>query len=296
MKKFLLYSLIAVFLGTGPAFALTLNLSGWNDMTIWDRESPPTYKAGTNGYDGSSDIRTNSDIRDNFVYAVREDKETEGSTTQQSIGSQDWDLEGVFIKGNSLALVGGYNFMGVSGHWTNSAPGDLFIDLNTDFLNPAGVPAGGTTNSALNYNYVFDLNYGDRSNPGAYTYTVKDLTFGSIVTNNANDFGDSSPWTLASGGTDLGFGTGTAQYYTGISGVTFDGTNHYALVFDLSYLGLPTGVPVSLYSHFTMQCGNDNLMGYTSWTPETNVPEPGAMLLLGTCLLGMAIVGRKKLY
>jgi len=53
--------------------------------------------------------------------------------------------------------------------------------------------------------------------------------------------------------------------------------------FDLSFLDHGT----EFYSHYTMECGNDNLMG-----KGTVVPEPATLLLLGVGLLGMAYLKR----
>ena len=61
---------------------------------------------------------------------------------------------------------------------------------------------------------------------------------------------------------------------------------YYATGFDLSFLG----VNQEFIAHFTMGCGNDNLMGRGS------VPEPSTMFLIGTGFFGLAAVSRKKLF
>ncbi len=56
----------------------------------------------------------------------------------------------------------------------------------------------------------------------------------------------------------------------------------------LPALGITAESDVAL--QWTMECGND-------WgrVPTTPVPEPATMLLLGTCMICLAIIGRKKI-
>ena len=68
----------------------------------------------------------------------------------------------------------------------------------------------------------------------------------------------------------------------------FEGGNHNILTVDLGILG--DVIDSGFLAHFTVECGNDNLMGASA-----PVPEPAAMLLLGIGLVGLAGAGRKKL-
>ncbi len=69
-----------------------------------------------------------------------------------------------------------------------------------------------------------------------------------------------------------------------VGGLT--GDSHNAVSVDLGFLDHGT----TFTSHFTMGCGNDNLMG-----EATLAPEPATMALFGIGLIGLAGIGRKKL-
>lgn len=56
--------------------------------------------------------------------------------------------------------------------------------------------------------------------------------------------------------------------------------------FDLNFIS-----GMAFTSHLTIGCGNDDLMG----SGTAPVPEPATIILMGTGLLGIAGIGRKKL-
>jgi len=251
---------LVLLFGAVPAFA--------SNITIWDGIGPQ----------GSGKGGENNEVEPNMT------------------PSQVWDLEGFFLDNHSLSVVGGYNF--VSGEYSNSAnpnfmSGDIFISTSSVTPNPTGSKPYG-------YNYVLDLDFSDAD---ALTYSVYALNSASTLRDpffpqNEN----SSPWQydhasevavtykgVILGGLSFAFSPVASDsefnvfedYYSGSAVDT-----HYALTgFDLSFLGHGT----KFYSHFTMECGNDNLMGQ-----GTVVPEPTTMILLGSGLVGLALYRRKK--
>ena len=70
-------------------------------------------------------------------------------------------------------------------------------------------------------------------------------------------------------------------------GVALQGSDHYVVTLDLLNDFQTLGLTLDEFTtHFTMECGNDNLMGHAQ------VPIPGSLLLLGTGLLGLAGIRR----
>jgi len=218
-------------------------------------------------------------------YGNHEDQETEPGT----IATQTWDLEGFYLRGSKLTMVGGFDFRnGVShgGHLYRS--GDIFVDVNGDAL--YGPPAegtgfgNGTVANAFGYDYAIRLNF------GAMTYSVFQLTPSSTVSTTIGESinQESNPWRYDQGGTLLaGYENLSMGYYGNLNDADVGGLlggTHHALSVDLSF-----AAGQDIVTHFTMSCGNDNLMG------AAHVPETGATVLYLLCGVAIVFIARQML-
>jgi len=204
----------------------------------------------------------------------------DGYFTPGCVGEQVWDLEGMFLKGNTLTLVGGYNFRdGQSdSYWSSPSflngpfrSGDIWID--TKNLNGSQYDMVLTLDMAsLAYKVYAIGSYGVSSyNP---------IYFESYPDNKAAD-----PWTYVIPGGVKPLASGNISFVSGLTDADtgFTGGNHYALSVDLSSLA-----GKKFFAHYTYQCGNDQLNGI-----GTPVPIPPSVFLLAPGLLGLLGVKMK---
>ncbi len=243
---------------------------------------------------GASSITTGTNITvsdgnasGGFWYGAHENNEVEPG---MAIG-QAWDLEGFFLDNTSLFMVGGFDF--VNGY-SGIRSGDIFIDVDMDarYGDIHGSSDGNvTTNNSNGYDFVLDMDFASQ------TYNLfKIVEQTRVVTSYYKQNQGSNPWRYDSGAHFLGAGffSYNPEFVVKEANSFFhDNQDHNVVMVDLGLFMELTGMDGEMLFHFTMGCGNDNLMG-RGFLPVPN-PEPGAMVLLGFGLLGLAGLGRKTI-
>lgn len=251
MKKFLM--LFVFLLCWTPVF------SGADEITI---------------YDNVSDTGASSDWYDDG-----EDQEVEpGAAT-----GQEWDLEGVFYDGTYISLVGGWDFLGTEDGYSS---GDIFVSTTGDAIYGSDITSVETVDgddsfiyNTFGYEYVFDVDW------DSGTWTLYEIDEDTVLLN-ADAFETGNPVSYVSGAVQAIAVDVAFSYESDLTDAEtgFEGGTHYEVSgFDISLI---VGEDGSFLVHFTMECGNDTLVG-------EQVPEPATMLLFGMGLLGLGAIGRK---
>ena len=242
------------------------------------------------GFGQNITIYDNTSSLTNVWYQSQEDNEVEPGNTR----AQEWDLEGFFLDGYTLTVIGGFNFADGANTITS---GDIFLDIDGDAIYGGNqTKPNHRSNGLIDLNNTYGYDYAIKLNFDNNEFRVFDISNTDKTTSvyySQNDW--SSPWKYRanSNGNTSTIDTGTLTYYcpsnlinTGFQGYSSN-SDHYGFSVDLSFL--PPGT--SFISHFTIKCGNDNLMGKGTLP----VPEPATLLLFGSGLLGFAAFTRKKI-
>lgn len=214
-------------------------------------------------------------------YGNHEDQEVEPGM----VATQQWDLEGFFLEGTKLSIVSGYDLKNGAGEFKS---GDIFIDVDGDAVYGdihRGSNGYHQIQNTFGYDYVLVLDF-NTSMFTAYAIGSDAQVLTAWYLQNQG----SSPWRYVSGGALLF--TQSLSYRTGLTDIDtgFSGGRHNALTVDLSSLNVGAIHGTEFTSHFTMGCGNDNLMGHG----QLPSPEPASLVLLGCGLIGFAGFIRKK--
>ncbi|MCE9613530.1 MAG: hypothetical protein K8T26_04590 [Lentisphaerae bacterium] len=229
-----------------------------------------------------------------------EDHEVEPADT----GAQVWDMEGLHLNGTVLTMVSGYNVLtGQSDGTKVWRPGDIFFDVNG--TPTYGVDVNGTTgnNTTLIPNSQ-GYDYALRLNSSTLTYQLWALDSSAMVYDSyfaQNQ--ESDPWTYASGGqlvspSAIPFTYTYSTYNDTVSDpYGYGGGLHHVVNIDLAAF-LDANASQDFYIHYTMECGNDHLMGHGGWPVPTipNIPvsdAASAMTLLGLGLAGIGALSRR---
>lgn len=174
--------------------------------------------------------------------------------------SQLWDMEKFVINENSrqLMMIWGYNFtdpQGIDG----MRPGDLFINIGYDNV----------------YDYVAVANFENS------TYSL--YTLGNVYNVYYGQNNSSNPWKYKDGGFLVGDGL-SVEY---LSFIDYEGI-HYVALFDVNWIYEIINSGELIKFHYTMECGNDNLLGqYIISIPEMMTTNIVCVLL---CMIGFNIL------
>jgi hypothetical protein len=290
----------ALLLSSSAVNAANITISDNNSGSSGSIETSSGWYKGGSAYLGTSGA----------TQALSEYQEVEPGMQTGSV----WDLA-AFVNPSSgrLGVVSAYN---LAAGYGGTTLGDIMVSVN-----PANVSGYADPNTAYNryvLNSAFHYDFAIRLNFSAGTYSVIDIDENTVMENgeyNAQRFGGyynsaSQPWRVAnvtttttgqSGNTGNVIFSGQLTYFSNQSAATSSALTGYTVTSDYKYYAeigtnwinpyLNNSNPEALYK-LTMECGNDNMLGYQT-AGFVRVPDGATTIsLLGFSFL--AIVGVSK--
>lgn len=275
---------VAILLSAGGGLAYTID----GDVIDWGVSMPTVseqyyFNKAENQPTGTVDVQTDDKAYARPGGGTNQTYLVPGYTAyDSSTNGNIYDIEALYFDNDAsygyIALVTGQAPTGID--WPI---GDIGIDV-TDAAR-AALYDGSSYVGATDYEYAIDF--------GASSASLKEVTEWKNVYYDSSpnpNYSASDPWeTRAS--SEIGTVAYAWQYFPGTD-PNVDSLEHWVYEFSFALADLGLGVNDTLNLHWTMKCGNDNINLTATVDP---VPEPATMALLGTGLIGLAGLGRKRL-
>ncbi|MDO8954872.1 MAG: PEP-CTERM sorting domain-containing protein [Gammaproteobacteria bacterium] len=221
-----------------------------------------------------------------WTQIANDDGVESGGYVNPGWGGQDFDAEYLAYKliGNTLSIGIQAGFDLVDGKVTYDGHDYYAGDLALSFDNTPSTYEYAFDFGLFTKNYAGTLVDADVPSPDGIDNAglYKDVIWNTGV---YSAFTASNPFAMDGGSLVSGA--------NGITTADYDSTrdSYWRIVsFDITSI-LAAGDIANLSAHWTMSCGNDVING----TDRFPVPEPGAMLLFGTGLAGLAGIQRRRL-
>lgn len=193
-----------------------------------------------------------------------------------------------------LGVLSGYD---LANGFSNTTLGDIFISEGVPSWMPEGTDYTQFTSNVFNFDYALRLDIPNNQ------YSVIALDANTMLENayyynDPNNYNAASnPWRVSNNHGPLNvIGTYALSYTNGLNSGLASGlagfavSSSYKYYVELQNMNWYTATEATL--HLTMECGNDNLFGYTQGGFQ-RVPDGAATVaLLGLGLLGLATVRR----